>query len=196
MITEVLQSPTAVAGLVFLASACLAVFVRNKQLDAQARGNGFAPPPGYRLLDPFMGLDYAVKIFGDVSNVHHNHLQYGKTFVVKPWLAHSNIATSEPENIQKVFASVDSDYSVAWRKEPFVPFTGRGILTEDGDGWRVSRKLYRPGFAKNVVGNLDYFGKIVDDLVDRISREGTLDLQPLLLEAVSRRPARSHLQHR
>ena len=57
MAIDVLQSPTVVAGLVFIASVLVAAFVRNKQLEAQALKDGFASPARYRALDPLMGLD-------------------------------------------------------------------------------------------------------------------------------------------
>ncbi|KAF2655744.1 cytochrome P450 [Lophiostoma macrostomum CBS 122681] len=182
--TNVLQSPTVVAGLIFVAFIFVAILVRNKRLDAQARRNGFEPPPRYRALDPFTGIDYVIKIFTDVSAMQRNRLQYGKTFIIKTLISPHSIVTSEPDNIQKVFASVDNDYGVYWRREPFVPFTGRGILTEDGDGWRLPRKLYRPSFAKTSIANLEYYSKIVDDTLDKIPGEGeTVDLHPILLAA-------------
>ncbi|KAL1594564.1 hypothetical protein SLS60_010325 [Paraconiothyrium brasiliense] len=71
-----MHSPTAVAGLIFTAFVLVAVFVRNKQLEAQARKNGFAPPARkYRALDPFMGLDYVLKLFTDISVMQRNRLQ-------------------------------------------------------------------------------------------------------------------------
>ncbi|OAG12107.1 cytochrome P450, partial [Paraphaeosphaeria sporulosa] len=178
---DLLHSPTVVAGLIFTTFVVVAVFVRN---EAQNRTNGFAPPVRYRALDPFMGLDYVVKLFGDISVMQRNRVQYGKTFMIKPLISPPSIVTIEPENIQRIFGSVDGDYSVFWRREPFVPFTGRGILTEDGDGWRLPRKLYRPAFAKTNIANFDFYSRMVDDFMEKIPGNGkTVDLHPLLLGA-------------
>jgi cytochrome P450 len=183
---DLLHSPTVVAGLVFTSFVFIAVSLRNKQRDAQSRKNGFAPPGRYRALDPFMGLDYVVKLYTDISVLQRNCLQYGRTFIIEPLVAGPSIVTMEPDNIQRIFSSVDGDYGVFWRREPFLPFTGRGILTEDGDGWRLPRKLYRPSFAKTTVANLDLYSRMVDDLMEKIPGEGkTVDLHPLLMEAVS-----------
>ena len=185
MDTSLIHSPSVAAGLIFAFFICVAVFLRNKQSEAQALKNGFAPPPKFRAKDPFMGLDYVIQFFGDVSYLQRNRLQYGKTFIIKPWISATSIVTSEPDNIQKVFASVDNDYSVSWRREPFIPFTGQGILTEDGDSWRVPRKLYRPGFAKTNIANFEFYGKIVNDLINQIPIGKSFDMHPLLLKAVS-----------
>ena len=184
---HLLQSPTVAAGLIFTVFFFLAVFVRNKRSEAQARKNGFASPPEFRGIDPFMRIDYVIQFFGDASFLQRNRLKYGKTFIVKPWISPSQIVTSEPANIQKVFASVNNDYSVSWRQDSFIPFTGRGILTEDGDGWRLPRKLYRPAFAKSSVANLDFYAGIVDDLINQIPVGKSFDMHPLLLKAVSGR---------
>lgn len=184
--TDGLNSPALVAGLIFAVSVSVAIFIRNKQLGVQARKNGFASPARYRTLDPFMGLDYVVKLFTDISVMQRNRLQYGKTFLIKPLISPPSIVTSEPENIQRVFSSVDAEYSVYWRREPFMPFTGRGILTEDGDGWRLPRKLYRPSFAKANVADFEFFDKMVNGLLQKIPGEGrTVDLHPLLMDGVS-----------
>lgn len=185
MATSLIQNPSIVAGLILVVSICVAVFVRNKQAEAQALKNGFAPPPRFRAKDPFTGLDYVIQFFGDAYYLQRNRLQYGKTFIIKPWISATSIVTSEPDNIQKVFASVDNDYSVNWRKEPFIPFTGQGILTEDGNSWRVPRKLYRPGFAKSNIANFEFYAKIVDDLINKIPVGKSFDMHPLLLKAVS-----------
>ncbi|KAJ4305531.1 hypothetical protein N0V90_001062 [Kalmusia sp. IMI 367209] len=178
------KSPTAVAGLVFIAFVLFATFLRKRALEAKARQDGFAPPTKYRALDPFLALDYVFKIFTDISFTQRNRLRYGKTFIIEPLLGVPTIVTADPENIQKVFGSVDNDFGVFWRREPFEPFTGRGLLTEDGDGWRHPRKLYRPIFAKNNIADLDYYGKMVNDMLEQIPGNGeTVDLHPLLLKA-------------
>jgi cytochrome P450 len=183
---DLLHSPTVVAALVFTSFVFVAVSLRNKQREAQAGKDGFAPPARYRTLDPFMGIDYVVKLFTDISVTQRNCLRYGKTFMIKPLISGPSIVTMEPENIQRIFGSVDGDYGLFWRRDPFLPFTGRGILTEDGDGWRLPRKLYRPAFAKTTVANLDFYSKVVDDLMEKIPGKGKpFDLHPLLMEAVS-----------
>ena len=127
-----------------------------------------------------------MKLFTDVSVMQRERVKYGRTFVIKPLISGTSIVTSEPDNIQKVFSSVDGDFSVYWRREPFIPFTGRAILTEDGDGWRLPRKLYRPFFAKSNISDFGFYSKIVDDLLEKIPGGGkTVDLHPLLIGAVS-----------
>lgn len=183
---DLLHSPTVVSGLIFASFVALAIFLRNRQEEARHRRNGFAPPVQYRSLDPFMGLDFVIKVFLDISHTQRNRLRYGKTFLLKPLLAGPMIVTADPENLPKVFGSADGDYQVYWRKDALVPFTGQGILTEDGDGWRVSRRLLRPSFAKTKLANFEFYSRVVDELIEKIPGRGeTVDLHPLLLKGVS-----------
>ena len=89
---DLLHSPTVVSSLIFATFVAIAIFWQKKQEEARHRKNGFAPPVRYRTLDPFIGLDYVVKVFSDVSNMQRNRLKYGKTFMLKPLIAPPSIA--------------------------------------------------------------------------------------------------------
>jgi cytochrome P450 len=57
---------------------------------------------------------------------------------------------------------------------------GDGILTQEGDIWKHSRKMLRPQLHHDQYEDLSVFQPAVDDLIDRLhSVKGVVDLQPL-----------------
>ena len=181
---EVFKSPTIIASLIFAAFLGLAWHQRKRQEDAFARKQGCLPPTRFRGWDPLFGLDYILGMFTNVGKMQTFRLKFGRTFHVDPLLNVSFIVTSEPENIQQTYMS--GDFGNFWRREPFVPFTGRGILTEDGESWKSARKMIRPAFAKSIIADFSFYDKVVSELRQSVPGNGeTVDMHPLLLKAVS-----------
>ncbi|KAF1944967.1 cytochrome P450 52A11 [Clathrospora elynae] len=56
---------------------------------------------------------------------------------------------------------------------------GSGIFTQDGAAWKHSRALLRPQFTSNRYQNFEEMKKSVESLVDKISVDSVVDLQPL-----------------
>ncbi|MCJ1382734.1 hypothetical protein MMC17_005847 [Xylographa soralifera] len=61
------------------------------------------------------------------------------------------------------------------------PFLGKGITTTDGKDWKRARSLVTPIFARAELADIEGLSGFVDQLMDRIPRDGrTVDMQPLL----------------
>lgn len=58
------------------------------------------------------------------------------------------------------------------------PLFGEGIFTQDGPSWKNSRELLRPQFSHEQYEDLQVFREAVNDLIDALPKEGTVDLQP------------------
>ncbi|KAF2111409.1 cytochrome P450 alkane hydroxylase-like protein [Lophiotrema nucula] len=179
---DVVKSPTGVAFSIFAVSVCLAVFFNTRQRRALETKNGCAPPPRFNNKEPITAIDYTYNLFTDVHNMFINHARYGKTFSVNPWIGPRSIVTADVENIKHVFQS--KDWGNFWRREPFSPFTGIGLLTEDGAEWNDARKAVKPSFAKNNLSDLSYFSHVIDGLIEQIPADGQqIDMQPMFIKS-------------
>jgi cytochrome P450 len=65
------------------------------------------------------------------------------------------------------------------RRKITLPMFGDGILTQEGDDWRRSRKRLSPQLHQRQYKDLEVFRKPVEDLIDHLKRSGVVDLQPL-----------------
>lgn len=62
--------------------------------------------------------------------------------------------TKDPENIKAMLATQFTDYGLGLRREQFFPLLGNGIFTLDGAGWKHSRAMLRPQFAREQIGHV------------------------------------------
>lgn len=75
------------------------------------------------------------------------------TFQVK--IAGTNvISTKNPENIKALLATQFNDFALGTRHAQFKPLLGDGIFTLDGSGWKHSRAMLRPQFAREQVAHV------------------------------------------
>ena len=56
---------------------------------------------------------------------------------------------------------------------------GSGIFTQDGARWKHSRELLRPQFMSNRILNFEQIRDCVQNLIECIPQDGSIDLQPL-----------------
>ncbi|KAL4797415.1 n-alkane-inducible cytochrome P450 [Aspergillus venezuelensis] len=89
------------------------------------------------------------------------------------------IDTIEPRNIQAVLSTQFSDFGLGQRPPIFDPLLGSGIFTQEGEQWRHSRELMRPQFMSNRMTNFEQIKDAVDSLIDNITDDEVVDLQPL-----------------
>ncbi|CAN3372100.1 hypothetical protein DIURU_000406 [Diutina rugosa] len=91
------------------------------------------------------------------------------------------VATRDPENIKAVLATNFSHYQFGQRKQMLSPLLGDGIFTLDGEGWKHSRTMLRPQFAREQVAHVQMLEPHVQRLVRQIyARQGEVfDLQEL-----------------
>ncbi|CAK9436487.1 uncharacterized protein LODBEIA_P10450 [Lodderomyces beijingensis] len=64
------------------------------------------------------------------------------------------LSTKDPENIKAILATQFSDFSLGTRHAHFLPLLGDGIFTLDGQGWKDSRHMLRPQFAREQVSHV------------------------------------------
>lgn len=64
------------------------------------------------------------------------------------------VCTDDPENIKAVLATQFNDFALGTRHAHFDPLLGDGIFTLDGAGWKHSRQMLRPQFAREQVAHV------------------------------------------
>jgi cytochrome P450 len=64
------------------------------------------------------------------------------------------VVTKDPENIKAILATQFGDFSLGKRHALFKPLLGDGIFTLDGEGWKHSRAMLRPQFAREQVAHV------------------------------------------
>lgn len=90
------------------------------------------------------------------------------------------VTTRDPENIKAVLATNFNHYQFGQRKQMLGPLLGEGIFTLDGEGWKHSRTMLRPQFAREQVAHVQMLEPHVQRLVRHIRvRLGVFDLQEL-----------------
>lgn len=62
--------------------------------------------------------------------------------------------TKDPENIKALLATQFNDFSLGVRHAQLAPLLGDGIFTLDGAGWKHSRAMLRPQFARDQVAHV------------------------------------------
>ncbi|KAK7751173.1 hypothetical protein SLS62_006857 [Diatrype stigma] len=81
-----------------------------------------------------------------------------------PILDYEIFVTRDPENARALFSSpADFDIS-AVRQASWMPLLGRGIFTSRGETWKHSRTLLRPQFARDMVGDLAFAERHLQNL--------------------------------
>ncbi|KAH8879749.1 cytochrome P450 [Thozetella sp. PMI_491] len=91
--------------------------------------------------------------------------------------------TNEPENIKKVLATDFESWAILGpRMKAFTMSIGNhSILSVNGTKWRNARAMMRPAFVRNQVADLACLEKHVNNLLDKIPKDGsTIELQDLL----------------
>lgn len=61
------------------------------------------------------------------------------------------VFTKDPENIKAILATQFNDFSLGIRHAHFDPLLGDGIFTLDHQGWKDSRAMLRPQFARDQI---------------------------------------------
>lgn len=90
------------------------------------------------------------------------------------------IATTNPENVKHVLATQFQDFDLGFRTSVMIPLLGEGVFTLDGTGWKHSRTMLRPQFAREQVSHVNMLEPHVAALVRHIkSNSGQFDLQEL-----------------
>ncbi|CAK9439969.1 uncharacterized protein LODBEIA_P40690 [Lodderomyces beijingensis] len=91
------------------------------------------------------------------------------------------VFTIDPENIKAVLATQFNDYGLGTRHAHFLPLLGDGIFTLDGSGWKDSRAMLRPQFAREQIAHVKSLEPHIQVLAKHIRMHNfeTFDLQEL-----------------
>ncbi|EGW32402.1 cytochrome P450 52A3 [Spathaspora passalidarum NRRL Y-27907] len=103
-------------------------------------------------------LDFAVSILD-----RYNGTLSAKLFGLRV------IATREPENIKAMLATQFNEFGLG-RHSHLATLLGDGIFTLDGDGWKHSRQLLRPQFAREQVAHVQKLEPHVQTLAKHIRK--------------------------
>lgn len=105
------------------------------------------------------GILYFFKIqrqkkLGDLIDVLSNLLNEGKDTITFRVLFNKLYLTKDPENIKAMLGTQFNDF-ILGRYHMVQPLLGDGIFSLDGDGWKHSRALLRPQFAREQIGHVE-----------------------------------------
>jgi cytochrome P450 len=98
-----------------------------------------------------------------------------------PLLGLKVVVTKDPENMKAILATQFNDFALGQRHQQFHPVLGDGIFTLDGEGWKQSRSMLRPQFAREQVGHVQSLEPHIQFLARHIeSQKGkSFDIQEL-----------------
>lgn len=94
------------------------------------------------------------------------------------------VSTRDPENIKALLGTQFNDFILGLRHRQFQILLGDGIFTLDGLGWKHSRAMLRPQFAREQVGHVRALEPHVQSLA-KLIREANgqeFDIQPLFFK--------------
>lgn len=94
------------------------------------------------------------------------------------------VCTFDPENIKAVLATQFNDFALGTRHAHFLPLLGDGIFTLDGEGWKQSRTMLRPQFAREQVAHVRSLEPHIQVLFKLIESNGleTINIQDLFFK--------------
>lgn len=121
---------------------------------------------------------------GMVDYVYKMFLEVGVTFAIK-LVGVRVVFTKDPENMKAILATQFNDFALGIRHAHFKPLLGDGIFTLDGEGWKHSRAMLRPQFAREQIAHVHALEKHVQLLIKHIKKHSageTFDLQELFFK--------------
>lgn len=148
--------------------------------------HGCKSPP--RLINRWpLGLDRLEQIFraNDESRLMELflfHLRLWGTTLEQRFLGSRAFGTIEPANLEAILSTNFGDWGMGPRRQVMFPLFGDGIFTQEGSDWRRSREMLRPHFVPKLYDDLEVFREPVDDLLDALSVDGPVDLQPVFFQ--------------
>lgn len=105
---------------------------------------------------------------------------WGDTFVAK-LVGVPIVFTKDPENIKAFLATQFNEFALGTRYVHFKPLLGDGIFTLDSTGWKNSRAMLRPQFAREQVAHVKSLEPHIQTFAKHIryAKGGVVDLQEL-----------------
>lgn len=111
-----------------------------------------------------------------------NFGKFGDIFWVKVGLGKPVIFTRNPDLIRHVLQKQHKNYHKSpLQTEDLAKYIGHGILTSNGEHWRVHRRMVQPAFhKKKLCGLLDIMYEAIKDELSRIEPNRSCDIFPLM----------------
>lgn len=112
--------------------------------------------------------------------VFEQFTEWGDTFVAK-LVGVPIVFTKDPENIKAFLATQFNEFALGTRHAHFKPLLGDGIFTLDSTGWKNSRAMLRPQFAREQVAHVTSLEPHIQTFAKHIryAKGGVVDLQEL-----------------
>ncbi|KAK6454094.1 cytochrome P450 52A13 (DH-ALK2) [Scheffersomyces xylosifermentans] len=94
------------------------------------------------------------------------------------------VMSRHPENVKALLATQFNDFDLGLRHAHLAPLLGDGIFTLDGEGWKHSRAMLRPQFARDQVAHVEGLESHIQLLAKHIAaaKGNTFDLQELFFK--------------
>jgi cytochrome P450 len=112
----------------------------------------------------------------ELFRTYFNHT--GKT-MKHNFFGQPSYATIEKVNLKAILRDDSGSWSVAPSRVELRHLLGKGIFTQDGTAWRLSRRLLQASLAPKRFRDLEIFHGPVDTLLSVLPQVGEVDLQPL-----------------
>jgi cytochrome P450 len=148
--------------------------------------NGCQECPHVFHKDPLLGIDVLrinmrnSKTHTVLESIQNRFKDLGTNTFHSRIVAMPIIQTTEPENVKTILSLKFKDYSFGAREKALAPLLGHGIFNADGERWANSRRLLRPNFARDQVGDLEAFERHFKLMLKHVPKDGsTVDLQEL-----------------
>ncbi|MBC6997151.1 cytochrome P450 [Cytophaga sp. FL35] len=113
---------------------------------------------------------------------HENFEKYGDTFKVNIGVGGQVVFTRDAETIQYILQKNHKNYhKSSLQTKDLGKYIGRGLLTSNGDFWRVHRRMVQPAFHKRKLqGLLGVMFKSIEQELQRIKENIAYDVFPLM----------------
>lgn len=182
---------------VLLIAASVTVFIAYRlhlawAVRLKAQKHGCQPARRYKHKDPIFGLDILLKTGDNLAKntfleMHQQHYNtYGHTFEALN-LGSRKIYSVHPDNIRAVFSKNAADWGIQpIRMNSMHEFCGVGFVTAEGEEWKRSHNLLKPGFHKSNISDFTPLEEHLQMMLSQIPKDGSrLDLQPWIFKMVS-----------
>ena len=113
---------------------------------------------------------------------HENFEKFGDSFRVMVGPPSGVIFTRDPEIIRHILQKSHRKYQKSQlQTEDLAKYIGKGLLTSNGEHWRVHRRMVQPAFHKKkleaLVGTME---KAIDEELTRLPEDKTIDVFPYM----------------
>lgn len=184
---DLVQHNVPLWGIILIALVALGVINKVREYIAFKRSGALRPPYvsdgwlGFKLVGTVARLQKA----GELPDyVYNRYLTLGVDTMRLPTAGTEIITTRDPENIKAILGTQFNDFVLGMRHKQFSALLGEGIFTLDGFGWKHSRAMLRPQFAREQVGHVKLLEPHIQSLAWNIrnTRGQKFDLQPLFFQ--------------